>query len=119
MLVVRRAAEAAMVHGRSVEDFIFAHRDPWDFMLSVKVPRSSYLMHGDRRVQNTTRYYVSTDGAPLIKHMPPLKGQTAYREMGVQAGWTVTDVNDASAFRWDNVNWYYYINEAKKLVIDV
>lgn len=117
MLVVRRAAEAAMVHGRSVEDFIFAHRDPWDFMLSVKVPRSSYLMHGNRRVQNTTRYYVSTDGAALMKHMPPLKGQTAYREMSVQAGWTVTDVNDASAFRWDNVNWYYYINEARKLVI--
>jgi len=117
MLVVRKAAEAQMVRGVPVEDFIMAHRDPFDFMLSVKVPKSSRLLHGHTRVQNTTRYYVSTEGAHLTKIMPPLKGGAEEREFAVQKGWTVRIVNDAREFDWSTVNWLYYITEARKLVI--
>lgn len=117
MLVVRKAAEAQMIHGVPVEDFIMNHRDPFDFQLSVKVPRTSRLLHGEARVQNTSRYYVSTDGHSLTKVMPPLAGKDTEREMSVQSGWTVTLTNDMADFRWDNVNWLYYINEARKLII--
>lgn len=117
MLVVRKAAEAQMVHGVPVADFIMGHRDPYDFQLSVKVPRSGGLLWGDDPIQNTTRYYVSTDGRPLVKTLPGLKGQTKVRRFQVEAGWNVTPTNDMTAFRWDNVNWLYYIEEAKKLVI--
>ena len=118
MLVIRKAAEAQMVHGVPVAEFIKNHRDPFDFMKSVKVPRSSRLMYGeDLTIQNTTRYYVSTTGSSLTKVMPPLKGKSEERRIGVDTGWTVTVVNDADNFRWDNVNWLYYINEAEKLVI--
>ena len=116
-LVVPKAAEAAMVTGGAVEDFVKAHRDAFDFMLCAKVPRSSRLEAGGVTIQNTTRYYVSTDGVHLTKIMPPLKDQTADRRISIQAGYTVTICNDASDFRWENVNWYYYINEAKKLVL--
>ena len=116
-LVIPRAAEAVMVDGASPHEFVMAHRDPFDFMLSVKVPRSSRLMHGDRKVQNVTRYYVSTDGEPLTKVMPPLKGKTAEREIGIEKGWRVTVVNDANDFKWSNVNWLYYIEEVKKLCL--
>ena len=118
MLVIRKAAEAQMVHGVPVAEFIKNHRDPFDFMKSVKVPRSSRLMYGeDLTIQNTTRYYVSTTGSSLTKVMPPLKGKSEERHIGVDTGWTVTVTNDADNFRWDNVNWLYYINEAEKLVI--
>ena len=62
---MRNAAEAQMVYGVPVADFIMNHRDPFDFQLSVKVPRGSRLQHGNATIQNNTRYYVSTDGAPL------------------------------------------------------
>ena len=39
------------------------------------------------------------------------------RKISVQSGWTVTITNDMDDFRWDNVNWYFYIEEAKKLII--
>lgn len=118
MLIVRKAAEAHMLHGTDIAQFLFDNLDPWAFMKSVKVPRSSRLLHGAAQIQNTSRYYVSTDGAPLTKIMPPLPGKTDERSIGVETGWRVTIVNDASAFRWDNLNWYYYVNEARKLVID-
>jgi hypothetical protein len=117
MLVVRKAAEAQMVHGVPVEQFIDAHRDPFDFMLSVKVPRNGGLYHGEERIQNTTRYYVSTDGAGLVKTLPPLKGKTEPRRFDVQKGWTTTVVNDARRFDWSTVNWYFYHSEARKLLI--
>lgn len=116
-LVVRKAAEAAMLHGTDVEKFIMNHRDPFDFQLSVKVPRSSRLTWGEKPIQNTTRYYVSTSGEHLTKIMPPLKGSDQERHFAVEKGWRVTPTNDMAAFEWVNVNWLYYITEAKKLVI--
>ena len=117
MLVIRKAAEACMVHGTPVAEFIKNHRDPFDFMLSIKVQRNHRLYAGGERIQGTSRYYVATDGVPLVKIMPPLKGKTNERRNSVQAGWNVKIVNDAAHFDWLNVNWLFYIREAEKLVI--
>lgn len=116
-LVIPRAAEAAMVHGKDIAEFIMNYRDPFAFMLSVKVPRSSTLRWGDERVQNVCRYYVSTAGRPLVKSMPPLAGKDEWRDFAVEKGWNVALVNDATAFNWADVNWLYYIESARALVI--
>lgn len=116
MRVVAMAAEAEMVRGIPVSEFIMNHQDPFDFMLSIKVPRSSRLEADGHTVQNTTRYYVSTRGVYLRKIMPGLKGG-AERSFDVQKGWTVAICNDAAHFDWATVNYLYYIQEARKLLI--
>ena len=116
MRVVAMAAEAEMVRGIPVAEFIMNHRDPFDFMLSIKVPRSSRLMADDVQVQNTTRYYVSTRGVYLRKIMPGLKGGPE-RSFDVQKGWTVGICNDVADFDWATVNYLSYITEARKLLI--
>lgn len=70
-LIVPKAAEAALVKGKDVRQFIENHHDIFDFFLRAKVPRSSYLEHNGKRVGNIVRYYISDDGAPLEKVMPP------------------------------------------------
>ena len=116
-LVVPKAAEAHMVHGTPIDEFVKNHQDAWDFVCSVKVPRSARLEANGQRVQGTSRYYLSTDGVDLVKVMAPLKGKTDERRIGIEAGWTATLVNDISDWRWDNVNWHYYIEETRKLII--
>jgi hypothetical protein len=69
-LIVPMAAEAALVHGKDIREFITSHEDVMDFMLRAKVPRSSVLEWGRQRVANIVRYYVSTDGDILEKIMP-------------------------------------------------
>jgi hypothetical protein len=69
-LIVPMAAEAALVHGQDIRQFILNHEDVMDFMLRAKVPRSSILEWGRKRVANIVRYYVSTDGDILEKIMP-------------------------------------------------
>lgn len=68
--VVAMAAEAQLVRGVPVAEFIANHDDAYDFLLRTKVPRSSKLMWGDEQVSNIVRYYVSTDGRQLTKVMP-------------------------------------------------
>lgn len=70
-LVVPKAAEANLLHGVDIEEFILNHDDQMDFMLRAKVPRNSELYWGEERTPNITRYYISTEGRPLKKVMPP------------------------------------------------
>lgn len=75
--VVARAAEAALVRGESIREFITNHRDPFDFMCRAKVPRKSTLHLRfpdwgiDQQLQGTTRYFVSRNGGTLVKVSPP------------------------------------------------
>lgn len=76
-LVVPKAAEAYLLHGTPVDQFIRNHRDPHDFMLRTKIPRSDQLMFNQTQpLQRITRYYVSTDGGSLTKVAPPKAGCT-------------------------------------------
>lgn len=77
--VVPLAAEAALVRGEDIRTFIENHADVYDFMLRTKVPRSSTLEHGGVKVPNTVRYYISREGAPLFKVMPPKGELGAYK----------------------------------------
>ena len=164
-LVIPMAAEAALIYGADIDEFINNHTNKYDFLLRAKIPRSSKLVltvcdvdgniH-DIPQQNICRYYVSHDGGSLVKIMPALEGKdktikvfltdkgdtfeavtkaqieraekkqwefvkeyidpAQERRIGIETGWFVKPCNDISKFEWD-VNYDYYINEAKKLVL--
>ena len=70
-------AEAALVHGKDIREFITGHRDPFDFMCRAKVPRGSKLVmrwpewDAEQELQHITRYFVSHGGGALVKVSPP------------------------------------------------
>lgn len=121
-LVIKMAAVHELLGEGKAEDLIRAHKDPFDFMLRTKVPRSSSLVlvdtdGNDTPLQNICRYYPSVEGGKLIKIMPALAGKEAEgpRRMSIDAKWNVTPCNDMDDFKW-GVNYDYYIEEAQKLV---
>lgn len=99
MVVVKKAAEAAILYNRDIREFIEEHvkTNPYDFFLRTKVPRSAMLYgsesdsgeireyvpemadvtlrDGETRLPNVTRYYVSNSGIYLKKIMTPTKKQ--------------------------------------------
>ena len=123
MLIVPKAAEAFLIHGIDLREYITNHDNLYDFLLRAKIPRSSRLVgrseDGDVNLQNTCRYYVSIEGVSLIKIMPPLKGKEEYREIGIQSKQKVTICNRLNGITIDdirhNLDYEYYINEAEKL----
>jgi len=70
-LIVPKAAEAALIRGEDIKTFIINHPDIYDFFLRTKIPKNTELKWGNDTIQNVTRYYISTEGKPLKKLMPP------------------------------------------------
>lgn len=121
-LVIPMAAEAAMLNGTSVEEFVKNHKNKWDFLLRTKVPRSSKLilvMEDGTEVaqQNICRYYPSTSGGKLVKLMPSLDGSGEDRRLSIDKEWNVKTCNNVDNFSWEDVDYNYYITEANKLII--
>jgi hypothetical protein len=117
-LVVPKVAEKVLVDGAPIRETIENWPDRMDFMLRTKVPRNSYLQWGDDRVQNVTRYYIAKEGKPLFKWMPPLKGKTEWRKIGVESGWNVqvcNDIKDAVL----PVDFDYYVERVEKLCLGI
>lgn len=76
-LIVPKAAEAFLVHGTPIEQFIAApERDVMDFMLRAKVQRNVNLTWGGLPQQRVTRFFVAHRGFPLFKESPPPKQYT-------------------------------------------
>ena len=120
-LVIPMAAEAKMLHGVDIREFITNHDNIYDFMLRVKVPRSSRLVLVDQdgiehQQQNICRYYPCKSGGKLVKIMPPLEGKDEERRLSIDKEWNVKACNDIAEFTGD-IDYEYYIAEAEKLVI--
>ncbi len=120
-MVIPKAVLAHLTEDEDCEEFIRLHEDKYDFFLRTKVPKSSRLVlemeDGDaQEQQNICRYYpVKKGGGKLIKIMPPLNGNTEWRRMGIDTDWNVATCNNILDFKGD-INYAYYIQEAKKLV---
>jgi hypothetical protein len=115
-LVIPKVAEKVLVEGAPIRQTVENWPHLHDFMLRIKVPRSSYLQWGDHQAQNTTRYYVAKGGKPLTKWMPPLKGKTDWRKFAVESGWNVQVCNNIKDVGL-SVDFDYYVQEIEKLCL--
>lgn len=120
-LIIPMAVKQSVLHGVDYKLFVKSHKDAYDFMLRVKVPRTCSLVlvneetEEQESLQNVCRYYPSEQGGKLIKIMPPLEGSTEYRRMNVESKWKVIPCNDMSKFHWD-IDYEYYYEEIEKLI---
>jgi hypothetical protein len=85
-LVVPKAAEAALVRGVDVREFIENHDNPNDFMVRAKVPRSNRLVMRwpelpdvEIDLQKTSRVFVSRIGGQLLKIAPPTEPEGTWK----------------------------------------
>jgi len=121
-LVVPKVAEKVLLESLPIRKTVEEWPDIMDFMMRVKAPRGSHLSieypgENPQKIQNITRYYVSKEGPSMVKWMPPLKGKTEWRRIGVQAGRRVAVCNDLLLSDRPPVDFDYYINEVEKLCL--
>lgn len=121
-LIIPRAAEAHMLDGVDIENFIRNHDNIYDFMMRTKVPRSSRLVlvqedGTEVQQQNICRYYASVNGGKLIKIMPPLTPEAEPRRIGIDTDYLLKTCNNMSDFDND-IDYQYYVDAAQKLLIN-
>lgn len=119
-MVIAKAVKAHLVDNIDYEEFIRLHEDKFDFLLRTKVPRNSSLVlvvdNEDILQQNICRYYPSKSGGKLIKIMPPLEEGGELRRLGIDTDWDIKTCNNIKDFDWKDLDYNYYISEAKKLI---
>ncbi len=123
-LVVQKAVEAYLIKNIPIEETILNHNKPFDFMLNYKASRGIKLVLEENTktkkeyesLQNTIRYYISTNGKALKKILPPLKNNNEERIIGINVGFLVGICNDSKNFNFKNLNYDWYIKEAYKLI---
>lgn len=123
-LVVPKAVEAYLIDGVPFEEFIKNHKEKFDFMLSLKAARDSKLVLEKQmglkkeyeELQSTIRYYVANTNTSLKKLMPPIKDTQEDRIIGINVGYNVKICNDVDDFSFENLDYDFYITEAKKLI---
>jgi hypothetical protein len=122
-MVIPMAVLAHILGLSDYEEFIKLHEDKLDFMLRAKIPRSSSLVlvvdGEDVLQQNICRYYPSKTGGGLVKIMPPLEEGGEFRRLGIDTDYKVSTCNDIKDFKWSDLDYTYYFNEAKKLIDSV
>ena len=123
-LVIPKVAEKVILEGVTVMDTLLEWPDSMDFMLRVKVPRSSRLVMSengrDTPLENTQRYYVSQTGGYLFKIMPPLaKAPGKWRRIAVESGFTVCPCNNLDNSVRYPINYHWYAAEVEKLTLGV
>lgn len=121
-LVIAKVAEKALVDDAPIRETVENWPDIMDFMLRVKIPRSSHLVweinDAEIQIQNTTRYYIAKDGGRLTKWMPPLANQPGvWRKISVQSGWRVQICNDIKDIGKLPIDFDYYVQEVEKLCL--
>lgn len=121
-LVIPKVAEKVLLEGAPIRETVERWPDLYDFLLRVKVPRTSRLVYRteawgdtDFPLPNTTRYHIARDGVRLFKIMPPLKGKTECRRIGVESGWGVQVCNDIKDADKSFIDFDYYVRETEKL----
>ena len=122
-LVIPKVAEKVLLEGAPIRETVEQWSDLYDFLLRVKVPRTSRLVSmteawGDTEfpLPNTTRYHIAKEGVRLFKRMPPLKGKNEWRRIGVESGWNVRVCNNIRDADRSAVDHDFYVREVEKLV---
>lgn len=101
-LVIPMAAESYLLKGVQINKFIKNHEDVMDFMLRVKLPKSNILKWGGETIQNTSRYYISTDGDYLEKTMPANGTIGSYKRKNKISDLYYKTILNEIGSKWDN-----------------
>lgn len=121
MLAVARAAEAHMVHGRDVREFLTERlaADPWDFLIRARVRRPDLLLWGGMETQRIGRYYVARPGTgmPLTKLTPAKVAGARGRITSYHDGRGAVMCNRYGGEELANIDLDWYAGEVEKIII--
>jgi hypothetical protein len=114
-LISKRAAVKEMIDGIPVEETIKNHTDVYDFMLRGKVRNIDKLLMNGSEIMNGSRFYASTDGGVLTKHLSKTNRVSALPPMSDYLCEVVND--DYRHHDFSNIDYNFYIEQARKLVL--
>jgi hypothetical protein len=111
-VVIPKAIRAYFEKGTKVEDFINNHDDIYDFCISQKVDKKYTVYWNGQPQQRLNRYYIVRTGPYLYK------SEDGEKMTNLMKGYSVHLFNnyEEKSMKEYNINYSYYISEAKKII---
>lgn len=69
---IKKAAFNNLVHGKDIYEWMVTEADIYDFAYRAKMTGQTKLILGGDEIQKISRFYVTREGKPIKKLMPPL-----------------------------------------------
>lgn len=113
--IVKIAVKEYFVNGTPIEETIKNHRDIYDFTMFQKVGKQFEVEWWGKKQQRINRYYASKKGAYLYK----VKGEGSKKSMSHMlkgVGVQIFNVYEEKPMAEYNIDYQYYIIEARKLI---
>jgi len=116
-LVIAMAASEFLLKRVEPTQFLQEHDNMMDFMYIVKGGKKNTVLIGDDKIQNISRYYLSTTGGQLTNIFPPLpKKPDEVRPRRIHTGWNSYECNDIRKANPQTIDYTYYEQEVEKLI---
>jgi hypothetical protein len=115
-LVIPKALEAHLTGVKDYKDFILEHDNIYDFCNSFKIAKKYKVYHNREVVQNLNRFYASINAPYLYKKK---KESMDFEHVFSPSGVTIFNRYVEKPMKEYNINYNYYIGEARKVLIDL
>ena len=113
-LIIKDAVINYLTVGKPIEQTVFDCKDISRFLTYQKVNKKFSVEYNNELVQRINRFYMSTDGA-YLKRCEIIDGKrTNYETLVCASG--VTLLNKLPTEMPNNINFAYYISEARKII---
>ena len=113
-MIIPKAINAYFADGIPVEETIRNSKDINDFLTYQKVGKQFYVEMDNKKIASINRYYCSTNGYYLYKIRKD--NPESYTNMLKSSGVKIANnLNDFTSFPTD-INYIYYIGQAKKII---
>lgn len=114
-IIIPEAINKFLADGTPIEDTIKNCTDILKFLTYQKVNKKYEVEYNDKIIQRINRYYISTNGYYLYKRKKE-NGQYSYTNMLKDNGITILNNIDSVKEIPKDINYRYYITEAKKII---
>lgn len=116
--IVKIAVREYFINGTPIEETIKNHKDIYDFTMFQKVGKQFEVEWWGKKQQHINRYYASKKGAYLYK----VKGQGEKKSISHMlkgVGVQIFNVFEEKPLAEYNIDYQYYIIEARKLINEI
>lgn len=115
-MIIPKAINAYFADGTPIEETIFNCKNLNDFITYQKVSKDFQVEYNDKLIQRINRYYCSTNGPYLYKCK--VDGNRRYGFINMLKASGVTICNNLDDFKEfpTNINYRYYVVEARKII---
>lgn len=115
-LVIPKALEAHLTNVKNYKDFILEHDNIYDFCNAFKIAKKYQVYHNGGVVQNLNRFYAGNNAPYLYKKKKESKD---FEHVFSPSGVTIFNRYLEKPMKEYNINYNYYIEEVRKVLIDL